>query len=83
MLGTDYHEHFWSYPPHLLLFIWPFGLVALSAGLYRLVRRRDRALSVGLFAGVVARRYWLFLAVAPGVAVYVFFGQNGFLTAAL
>ena len=27
MLGTAYPEHFWSYPPHVLLFIWPFGLM--------------------------------------------------------
>ncbi len=74
---------FWSYPPHLLLFIWPFGLLGFlpAFALWCIV-------GVGLYvwaslAGGVDRRYWVFLAVAPAVAVNVFLGQNGFLTAAL
>ena len=55
---------------------------AVSAGLYRLVRDRDCALSVRLLRRHPAR-HMLFLAVAPGVAVCIFFGQNGFYTAAL
>ncbi len=35
------------------------------------------------WSGGVQRQHLLFLAVAPGVAVNVFFGQNGFVTAAL
>src|SRR5882672_3260038 len=27
VLGTPYQEHYWSYPPHVMLFIWPFGLM--------------------------------------------------------
>jgi hypothetical protein len=27
MLGTTHYlQHFWSYPPHVMLFIWPVGL---------------------------------------------------------
>ncbi len=74
---------FWSYPPHLLLFIWPFGLLAFLPA-YVLWCVVGLALYVwAALAGGVDRRYWLFLAVAPAVAVNVFFGQNGFLTAAL
>ncbi len=79
----DFPDMYWSYPPHLVLFIWPLGLLpylpayalwcAAGLGLYLLAA----------WSGGVSRKYMLFLAVAPGVAVNVFFGQNGFLTAAL
>ncbi len=79
----DFPDMFWSYPPHLILFIWPLGLLpylpayvlwcVAGLGLYLLAA----------WSGGVDRKYMLFLAVAPGVAVNVFFGQNGFLTAAL
>lgn len=83
ILGPTFPDHFWSYPPHLLLFTWPFGLVpylpayvlwcGLGLALYLWAAR----------AGGVSRKHTLFLAVAPAVAVNVFFGQNGFVTAAL
>ena len=83
MLGTtSYPEHFWSYPPHVMLFIWPLGLMpylpayiawcVIGVALYLL------ACSIA-----VPRQRLLFLAVAPSVAVCIFFGQNGFYTAAL
>jgi alpha-1,2-mannosyltransferase len=74
---------FWSYPPHLLLFIWPFGLFGFlpAFALWCIV---GLTLYVwASLAGGVDRRAWVFLAVAPAVAVNVFLGQNGFLTAAL
>jgi alpha-1,2-mannosyltransferase len=79
----DFPDMYWSYPPHLVLFIWPLGLLPyLSAYVVWCV------VGLGLYllaawAGGIDRKYMLFLAVAPGVAVNVFFGQNGFLTAAL
>jgi alpha-1,2-mannosyltransferase len=74
---------YWSYPPHLLLFTWPFGLLGYLpayalwciGGLWLYVR--------AAFAGGVDRKFWLFLAVAPAATVNIFLGQNGFLTAAL
>jgi alpha-1,2-mannosyltransferase len=79
----DFPDMYWSYPPHLVLFIWPLGLLpylpayalwcVVGLGLYLWAAR----------SGGVSRKSMLFLAVAPGVAVNVFFGQNGFLTAAL
>jgi alpha-1,2-mannosyltransferase len=74
---------FWSYPPHLLLFIWPFGLLGYLPA-YALWCIIGLALYVrSAFAGGVDRKFWLFLAVAPAVTVNIFLGQNGFLTAAL
>ncbi len=82
MLGTVYPEHYWSYPPHVLLFIWPFGLIPY---LPAYVAWCAVGIALYLFAcsGAVGRDRLLFLAVAPGVAVCIFFGQNGFYTAAL
>jgi alpha-1,2-mannosyltransferase len=81
--NPDLPPLFWSYPPHLLLFIWPFGLFGFlpAFALWCVV---GLALYVwAALAGGVDRRAWVFLAVAPAVVVNVFLGQNGFLTAAL
>src|ERR1700730_1140655 len=82
MLGTAYQEHYWSYPPHLMLFIWPLGLMPY---LPAYVAWCVVGIALYLFAcsAAIPRRRMLFLAVAPGVAVCIFFGQNGFYTAAL
>jgi alpha-1,2-mannosyltransferase len=82
MLGVPYQEHYWSYPPHLMLFIWPLGLMPyLPAYIAWCVV----GIALYLFAcsTTIPRERLLFLAVAPGIAVCVFFGQNGFYTAAL
>src|SRR5580658_1661180 len=81
--NPDLEPMFWSYPPHILLFIWPFGLLRFLPA-YALWCIVGLALYVwASLAGGVDRRYWVFLAVAPAVVVNVFLGQNGFLTAAL
>jgi alpha-1,2-mannosyltransferase len=73
----------WSYPPDILFFIWPFGLLGYLPA-YALWCVAGLALYVwAALAGGVDRRQWIFLAVAPAVAVNVFLGQNGFVTAAL
>jgi len=83
-MGVPYvHDYFWSYPPHILLFIWPFGLLPyfLAFLLWTFL-----GLAVFLYAAAgcgVERRHLLFVAVAPAVAINVFIGQNGFFTAAL
>jgi hypothetical protein len=83
MFYPGYPVHNWSYPPHLLLLTWPLGLLDYfpayvvwcvgGMALYLLAasdgfRRRDRL---------------PMLAVAPAVAVNVFTGQIGFITATL
>jgi alpha-1,2-mannosyltransferase len=80
---ADFPPHFWSYPPHLILLIWPLGrLPYMPAYLLWCVG----GLALYLFAawsGGVGRKSMLFLAVAPAVTVNVFFGHTGFVTAAL
>jgi alpha-1,2-mannosyltransferase len=82
MLGPKYPETYWSYPPHIVLFVWPLGLMPYLPAYVAWC-----AIGIGLYlfacSSAIPRERLLFLAVAPGVAVCVFFGQNGFYTAAL
>jgi alpha-1,2-mannosyltransferase len=79
----DIRYYFWSYPPHLLLFTWPFGLIPYLPA-YAVWCLGGLALYLwAARSGGVSSKHMLFLAVAPGVAVNVLVGQNGFLTAAL
>jgi alpha-1,2-mannosyltransferase len=79
----DLPVHFWSYPPHLILFVWPFGLLPyLPAYVLWCLVGFAVYLWAALSAGV-ARKHILFLAVSPAVAVNILGGQNGFFTAAL
>jgi alpha-1,2-mannosyltransferase len=83
MLGPTFPDHFWSYPPHLLLYTWPLALMPYLPA-YALWCFLGLALYLwAAWSGGVRRQHMLFLAVAPAVAVNVFFGQNGFVTAAL
>ncbi len=82
MLGPNFPEHFWSYPPHLVLFTWPFGFLPYLAA-YILWCALGIVVYLLVCATVLRREHLLFLAAAPGIAVCVFFGQNGFYTAAL
>jgi hypothetical protein len=83
LFGPDFPLHHLTYPPHLLLFVWPLGFLpylaayaiwcALGFALYMIAaawgeRRTDRL---------------IMLAISPAVLVNVFAGQNGFFTAAL
>jgi len=82
MLGPTYPETYWSYPPHIVLFVWPLGLMPYLPAYIAWC-----AIGIGLYlfvcSSAIPRERLLFLALAPGVAVCVFFGQNGFYTAAL
>jgi alpha-1,2-mannosyltransferase len=82
ILGVPYPVTYWSYPPHLVLFAWPFGLMPY---LPAYIAWCAIGIALYLFAcsSAVPRDRLLFLAVAPGIAVCIFFGQNGFYTAAL
>lgn len=83
LFGPNYPWHYWGYPPHLLLFTWPLGLLpylpayvlwcVVGFALYMLAaangeRRLDRL---------------MLLALAPAVTANIVTGQNGFFTAAL
>jgi alpha-1,2-mannosyltransferase len=82
ILGAPYQLHYWSYPPHVLLFIWPFGLLPYLPA-YIAWCAIGIALYVFACSGAIPRERLLFLAVAPGIGICIFFGQNGFYTAAL
>jgi alpha-1,2-mannosyltransferase len=77
------HDYLWSYPPHVLLLIWPAGLLPY---LPSFLLWTGLGLALFLYTASscgVERRNLLFIAIAPAVALNVFFGQNGFFTAAL
>jgi putative flippase GtrA len=76
-------RYYWSYPPHVLLVVWPLGLIPYFPA-FVLWTLCGFALFLHAAAhGGIERRHLLFLAVAPAVALNVFLGQNGFFTAAL
>jgi len=82
MLGVPFPERYWSYPPHLVLFIWPFGLMPYLPA-YIAWCGIGIALYLVACRAALPRERLPFLVFAPGIAVCVFFGQNGFYTAAL
>jgi hypothetical protein len=81
--GPNYPLHIWSYPPHFLLFTWPFGFLPYMSA-YVLYS----ALGLILYLGVVSdgqRRadHLVLLVLAPAVTVNIWSGQTGFLLTAL
>ena len=82
MFGPSYPEVYWSYPPHMVLFIWPLGLMPYVLA-YITWCLAGIALYLYASSLVIPRGRLLFIAAAPGIAVCTFFGQNGFYTAAL
>jgi hypothetical protein len=77
------YAHNWSYPPHILLLIWPFGLFPylVSYALWT-VGGLAAFLWVGC-EGKLDRGRLLFLAAAPVVLINVLTGQNGLFTGAI
>lgn len=79
---NDY-RYYWSYPPDIVLFTWPFGLMPfLVAYVAWCVLGLVAFVAVAQACGV-ERRNLVFLALAPAVTVTVFFGQNGLVTGVL
>lgn len=81
--GANYPIHIWSYPPHLLLFTWPLGLMPYMTayGVYTLF-------GLALYLAVASqgsRRFdhLAILLLAPAVTINIWAGQNGFFTAVL
>ena len=81
--GANYPLHIWSYPPHFLLFTWPWGLLPYMPAyiLYSV-------LGLILYVWVVSdgeRRpdHLVLLVIAPAVTLNIWTGQNGFLTTAM
>jgi alpha-1,2-mannosyltransferase len=80
--GPTYPQGYWSYPPHVVLFVWPLGLMPYAMA-YIAWCLAGVASYLYASSRVIPRDRLLFVAVAPGIAVCAFFGQNGFYTAAL
>jgi len=81
--GAQYPLHIWSYPPHFLLFTWPFALMP-----YILAYVVYCVAGLLVYVAVVSdgeRRadHLVLLILAPAVTVNIWCGQNGFWTAAL
>jgi alpha-1,2-mannosyltransferase len=81
-LGIQYPDTYWSYPPHIVLFIWPLGLLPYPPAFF-IWSAVGIALYLWACRAAIPRQRLLFLVVAPSIAVCLFFGQNGFYTAAL
>jgi len=80
--GTS-HTFFWSYPPHIVLFTWPFGLMPYFAAYAAWCIGGLAVFVAAVRAGGIEARNLPFVALAPAVAANVLSGQNGFLIAAL
>jgi hypothetical protein len=84
LLGQPFAEHSWSYPPHMLLLVWPFGLLSY---LWALAAWSFLTMGVYLWASTTGRqdKHILLLALLLAPATFANFsgGQNGFLTGAL
>jgi hypothetical protein len=83
VFGPDYPWRNWSYPPHMLLALWPLGFVSyrLAAVLFLAVTGAALAWSVAAFCGTRHRLVWI--AILPVALVNAWALQNGFFTAAL
>lgn len=81
--GANYPIHIWSYPPHLLLFTWPLGLMPYMTA-YVLYSLFGFLLYITV-ASEGSRRldHLAILVLAPAVTINIWCGQNGFITAAL
>ena len=77
------YSFWWSYPPHLLLFTWPFGLMPYFAAYASWSVAGLVAFAVAIRAGGINARTLPFVVLAPAAAVNLQAGQNGFFTAAL
>ena len=81
--GPDYSWHAWSYPPHFLLALWPFGYLSYETGLLSFLFLTGAFYAWGIwkFSG---RAFPMAIAAALPFAVHnVQSAQNGFLTAGL
>jgi alpha-1,2-mannosyltransferase len=81
--GGQYPLHIWSYPPHLLLFTWPFALMPyMMAYILYCVAGLIVYLAV-VTDGQPRAEHLVLLTLAPAVIVNIWCGQNGFWTTAL
>jgi arabinofuranan 3-O-arabinosyltransferase len=83
VFGEGYPWHNWSYPPHILLFIWPLGLAGYKSAMLGFLAMTAVffAWAMREFAGRLTPVAWV--AIGPLLVHNFQFAQNGFLTAGL
>ena len=77
------HRYVWSYPPHILLLVWPLGLLPYFPAFILWTLLGFAVFLYAAHCAGVERQHLVFIAVAPAVAMNVFIGQNGFFLGAL
>jgi hypothetical protein len=82
ILGTNGVDYYWSYPPHILLLLWPFGLMPYLAA-YLAWCAAGFAAYYAVCCTKLERDELLFVAAAPAVAMAILNGQTGLFTSAL
>ena len=81
--GGRYPLHIWSYPPHFLLFTWPFALMPYMTAYVLYCVAGMLVYLVVVADGERRIDHLVLLALAPAVTVNIWCGQNGFWTTAL
>jgi hypothetical protein len=80
---SEMHRYVWSYPPHVLLIVWPFGLLPYLPAFVLWTGLGFAAFLYAAHSAGVERKNLMLVAVAPAVAINVFIGQNGLFLSAL
>ncbi len=75
-------RHNWSYPPDILLFIWPLGFLPYIPAYFLWCAAGLGAYLYASCRGGCTKKDVFFLFVCPAVVVNLFAGQNGFFSAA-
>ena len=83
LFGPDYPEHHLTYPPHLLLLIWPFGLMPYLPAFAVYCIAGFALYMAAAAAGERRTERLVMLAISPAIFVNILSGQNGFFSAAL
>jgi hypothetical protein len=81
-IGTDL-SNAWSYPPTILLLIFPLALLPYKAAYVTWLLATAVPMLLAARALLGSRRDALLLLLAPSTTANIIFGQNGFLTTAL
>ena len=81
--GDDYGWHNWSYPPHMLLVLWPLGFFGYEAALLVFLAATGALFLWALRAFAGSRNIMALVAAGPFAAHNLWVAQNGFLTAGL
>ena len=80
---SEMHWYVWSYPPHILLIVWPFGLLPYLAAFALWTALGFATFLYAARSAGVEKKNLLLIAMAPAVVVNVFIGQNGLFLSAL